>query len=79
MVFLVEDIDAEAERLRLAGVTIVKGPVDRAWGHLDGAVEDPDGFVVELAVEIPRQPSEGATVAWQTPEPSEARPPDPPC
>jgi lactoylglutathione lyase len=59
VVFLVEDVDAEAERLRAAGATILKGPVDRPWGHRTVHVEDPDGFVVELAVEIPRQPSEG--------------------
>ena len=59
VVFLVEDVDAEAERLRGAGATILKGPVDRAWGHRTVHVEDPDGFVVELAEEIPRQPSPG--------------------
>jgi lactoylglutathione lyase len=59
VVFLVEDVDAEAERLRAAGVTVLKGPVDRPWGHRTVHVEDPDGFVVELAVEIPRQPPEG--------------------
>ena len=59
VVFLVEDVDAEAERLRGAGATILKGPVDRAWGHRTVHVEDPDGFVVELAEEIPRQPSQG--------------------
>ena len=58
VVFLVEDVDAEAERLRAAGATILKGPVDRPWGHRTLHVEDPDGFVVELAVEIPRQSSE---------------------
>ena len=58
VVFLVEDVDAEARRLEAAGVTILKGPVDRPWGHRTVHVEDPDGFVVELAVEIPRQPSE---------------------
>jgi lactoylglutathione lyase len=59
VVLLVEDVDAEAERLRGAGATILKGPVDRAWGHRTLHVEDPDGFVVELAEEIPRQPSQG--------------------
>jgi lactoylglutathione lyase len=58
VVFLVGDVDAEAERLRAAGVAILKGPVDRAWGHRTLHLEDPDGFVVELAQEIPRQPSE---------------------
>ena len=59
VVFLVEDVDAEAERLREAGATILRGPVDRAWGHRTLHLEDPDGFVVELAGEIPRQPSQG--------------------
>jgi lactoylglutathione lyase len=59
VVFLVGDVDAEAERLRAAGATILKGPVDRVWGHRTLHVEDPDGFVVELAEEIPRQPPSG--------------------
>ena len=59
VVFLVEDVDAEAERLREAGATILRGPVDRAWGHRTLHLLDPDGFVVELAGEIPRQPSQG--------------------
>jgi lactoylglutathione lyase len=59
VVFLVADVDAEAERLRAAGATILAGPVDRVWGHRTLHVEDPDGFVVELAEEIPRQPSPG--------------------
>jgi lactoylglutathione lyase len=56
VVFLVGDVDAEAERLRAAGVAILKGPVDRAWGHRTVHLEDPDGFVVELAQEILRRP-----------------------
>jgi lactoylglutathione lyase len=59
VVFLVDDVDAEAERLRGAGATILRGPVDRAWGHRTLHLEDPDGFVVELAQEIPRRPSQG--------------------
>jgi lactoylglutathione lyase len=59
VVFLVGDVDAEAARLRAAGVTVLSGPVDRPWGHRTLHVEDPDGFVVELAEEIPRQPSPG--------------------
>jgi lactoylglutathione lyase len=59
VVFLVEDVDAEAERLRRAGATILSGPLDRAWGHRTLHLLDPDGFVVELAGEIPRQPSQG--------------------
>ena len=58
VVFLVGDVDAEARRLERAGVAILKGPVDRPWGHRTLHLEDPDGFVVELAEEIPRQPGE---------------------
>jgi lactoylglutathione lyase len=56
VVLLVEDVDAEAERLRAAGAAALAGPVDRPWGHRTLHLEDPDGFVVELAQEIPRQP-----------------------
>jgi lactoylglutathione lyase len=59
VVFLVGDVDAEAERLAAAGVTILRGPVDRPWGHRTLHLADPDGFVVELAEEIPRQPAQG--------------------
>jgi lactoylglutathione lyase len=54
ILFLVEDVEAEAERLRAAGVEILSGPVDRPWGHRTLHVADPDGHVVELAQEIPR-------------------------
>jgi lactoylglutathione lyase len=59
VVFLVADVDAEAERLAAAGARILAGPVDRPWGHRTLHLEDPDGFVVELAREIPRQPAQG--------------------
>ncbi len=60
VLFLVDDIDKEAERLRGLGVEILAGPVDRPWGHRTLHVCDPDGFVVELAQEIPRpEPAEG--------------------
>jgi len=51
---LVEDVDAEAERLREAGAEILTGPVDRPWGHRTLHVAGPDGHVVEFAQEIPR-------------------------
>lgn len=57
--FLVPDVDAEAERLRRAGLAIVSGPRDRPWGHRTMHLLDPDGNVVELAQEIPRQPTPG--------------------
>jgi lactoylglutathione lyase len=59
VVLLVEDVDAEAARLRAAGAAILSGPLDRAWGHRTVHVLDPDGFVVELAEEIQRQPPQG--------------------
>ena len=55
VLFLVDDVDAEAERLRRTGVEIIARPVDRPWGHRTLHVLDPDGFVVELAQEIPRE------------------------
>jgi lactoylglutathione lyase len=53
VVFLVDDADEEAQRLRGLGVEILAGPVDRPWGHRTLHLLDPDGFVVELAQEIP--------------------------
>ncbi len=54
VLFLVEDVDTEAERLRGLGVEFLSGPVDRPWGHRTLHLLDPDGFVVELAQKIPR-------------------------
>lgn len=55
VLFLVDDVDAEAERLREAGVEVLLGPRDRPWGHRTLHLLDPDGHVVELAQEIPRE------------------------
>jgi lactoylglutathione lyase len=57
IVLLVDDVDAEAARLESLGTTILTGPADRPWGHRTIHLADPDGFVVELAQEIPRQRS----------------------
>lgn len=54
VLFLVDDVDAEAARLREAGVEVLSGPVDRPWGHRTLHLLDPEGHVVELAQEIPR-------------------------
>ena len=59
--FVVDDVDAEMERVRAAGAEILSGPVDRPWGHRTVHVLDPDGFVVELAQEIPRGGDGGGT------------------
>ena len=52
--FLTTGVDAEAERIREAGVTILAGPVDRPWGQRTLHFLDPDGHVVEFAQELPR-------------------------
>jgi lactoylglutathione lyase len=54
ILFLVDDVDEEAVRLRAGGVEIMSGPIDRPWGHRTLHLADPDGHVVELAQEIPR-------------------------
>lgn len=53
--FIVPDVDAEAERVRALGARILSGPTDRPWGHRTLHVADPDGHVVEFAQEIPRR------------------------
>lgn len=54
ILILVDDVDAEAARLRGAGAEILSGPEDRPWGHRTLHVAGPDGHVVEFAQEIPR-------------------------
>jgi lactoylglutathione lyase len=55
VLFLVDDVDAWHQQLREQGVRILSGPTDRPWGHRTLYIEDPDGHVVELAQEIPRE------------------------
>jgi lactoylglutathione lyase len=55
VVVLVDDVDAQASRLAALGATVLSGPADRPWGHRTVHIADPDGFVVELAQQIPRQ------------------------
>lgn len=57
IVLVVDDVDAERERLAAAGVPLLTEPTDRPWGHRTLHVADPDGFVVEFAQEIPRRRS----------------------
>lgn len=53
IVFVVEDVAAEARRLVALGLEVT-GPLDRPWGHRTVHVLDPDGHVVEFAQRIPR-------------------------
>jgi lactoylglutathione lyase len=57
IVFMVKNVDAHARRLAERGVTITSEPADRPWGHRTVHLADPDGFVVELAQDIPRRRS----------------------
>lgn len=60
IVLVVDDVDAQARRLAALGTPVLSGPADRPWGHRTVHVGDPDGFIVELAQEIPRQRSRRA-------------------
>jgi lactoylglutathione lyase len=57
VVFVVDDVDAQARRLATLGAPILSGPTDRPWGHRTLHVADPDAFIVEFAQQIPRQRS----------------------
>jgi catechol 2,3-dioxygenase-like lactoylglutathione lyase family enzyme len=50
----VDDADAACEQLATLGVTLVNGPMDRAWGMRTAAFADPDGHVWEVAQELPQ-------------------------
>jgi lactoylglutathione lyase len=65
IVFMVSDVDAQARRMAALGVPLLKGPADRPWGHRTVHVGDPDGFVVELAQEIPRRRPRRAKTAGE--------------
>lgn len=50
--FLIDDVDAEAERLRGLGVQILSGPVDRKWRERTLHIADPDGNIIEFAQKL---------------------------
>lgn len=50
--FLIDDVDAEAQRLRGLGVEILRGPVDRPWRERTLHIADPDGNIVEFAQKL---------------------------
>lgn len=55
--FEVEDVDAEYERLKAAGVAGDEPPQDRPWGERNFMVRDPNGFVLNVAKSIPADPA----------------------
>ena len=48
----VRDVEAEHERLRTAGVSVVRPPRREPWGLVEMWLEDPDGVSIVL-VEVP--------------------------
>ena len=48
----VQDVDAVCEALSKAGVALLNGPLNRAWGMRTASFKDPDGYIWELAKEI---------------------------
>jgi lactoylglutathione lyase len=48
LAFAAEDTDAEVERLRAAGVRVLREPADMPWGDRMAYVEDPDGNPVQI-------------------------------
>jgi len=48
----VDDADAVSKELAKRGVTLLNGPMDRAWGLRTAAFADPDGHVWEIASKL---------------------------
>jgi lactoylglutathione lyase len=50
---IVEDVDAVCAELDEKGVALLNGPEDRSWGMRTANFQDPDGYVWEIATELP--------------------------
>lgn len=48
----VDDADATCAELAGRGVTLLNGPMDRAWGQRTACFADPDGHIWEIAQTI---------------------------
>ena len=48
----VKDAAAVCEQLAARGVTLINGPIDRAWGMRTACFADPDGHIWEVAQEL---------------------------
>lgn len=46
--FLVDDVDAHAEKLRAAGIQFVAEPAEMPWGNRSLLLRDPDGNLVNF-------------------------------
>jgi catechol 2,3-dioxygenase-like lactoylglutathione lyase family enzyme len=49
----VDDADAVCAELERRGVTLLNGPIDRAWGKRTASFTDPGGHIWEIAQDIP--------------------------
>jgi lactoylglutathione lyase len=52
---IVDDVDAVCAEITGKGVALLNGPDDRPWGMRTANFQDPDGYVWEIATEIPDQ------------------------
>lgn len=50
---IVEDVDAVCAELVERGVTMISGPADRDWGMRTVTFADPDGYIWEIAQDVP--------------------------
>ena len=49
----VEDVDAVRAELDEHGVTLISGPADRYWGMRTLTFADPDGYIWQIAQDLP--------------------------
>jgi catechol 2,3-dioxygenase-like lactoylglutathione lyase family enzyme len=50
---IVDDVDAVCAELAGKGVALLNGPADRPWGMRTANFQDPDGYVWEIATQLP--------------------------
>jgi catechol 2,3-dioxygenase-like lactoylglutathione lyase family enzyme len=53
---IVDDVDAVCAELTEKGVPLLNGPEDRPWGMRTANIQDLDGYVWEIATELPGAP-----------------------
>jgi catechol 2,3-dioxygenase-like lactoylglutathione lyase family enzyme len=56
LAFLVDDVDAEHDRMRAAGLEVVLPLVTEPWGQRRFQVAGPDGVLVEVLQMVPADP-----------------------
>ena len=52
---IVEDVDAVSAELERKGVPRINGPADRPWGMRTLNFRDPDGYIWEIAQQLPEE------------------------